>query len=414
MKRWNIYTPEGVQDILFSQCRLKRKLEADLRGVFKSRGFMEIETPTIEFYDVFGGDRGLLKQESMYKFCDAKGRLLVLRPDMTIPIARVAATRIKEEAWPLKCCYIGNAFCYDELGGGKQNEYTQAGAEILGVLSPEADAEVIAIAVEAVRSCGIDDFQIDIGQVDFFKGIMEESGLNSEEVEEVRDLIDRKDFVGVEQVMTRHRVGSELKALILNLPRLFGNKDVIMGISQENIGRKAADALAYLKAVLEILEDRGLSRYVSIDLGMVQSLNYYTGIVFRGYTFGIGFPILSGGRYDGLLSKFGKDCPATGFTMGVNLVMMAMERQNKAENTRPGGFLVTYEKGARKFANACCEDLIKKGTAAELDIVLGGLNACLDYARSKGLDRIILFRSDGTRQDTAVDSVKTDESADNS
>ena len=413
MKRWNIYTPEGVQDILFSQCRLKRKLEADLRSVFTSRGFMEIETPTIEFYDVFGGERGLLKQESMYKFCDAKGRLLVLRPDMTIPVARIAATRIKEEAWPLKCCYIGNAFCYDELGGGKQNEYTQAGAEILGVLSPEADAEVIAMAVKAIKTCGIDDFQIDIGQVDFFKGIMEESGLSPDEVEEVRELIDRKDFVGVEQVMTRHKVDEDLKTLILNLPRLFGNKDIIMGINQKNIGAKAVDALDYLKAVLEILEDKGLSRYVSIDLGMVQSLNYYTGIVFRGYTFGIGFPILSGGRYDSLVSKFGKDCPATGFTLGVNLVMMALERQNKAENTRPGGVLVTYERDARKLANACCEDLIDKGMAAELDIAMGGLDACLDYARTKGLDGIILFRADGTRQEIGIVSGGIDEKADN-
>lgn len=396
MKRWSIYTPEGVQDILFDQCRVKRTLETGLRRLFDSYGYIEMETPTIEFFDAFGGEMGLIRQESMYKFCDAKGRLLVLRPDMTIPIARVVATKVRDEMLPLKCCYIGNAFCFDELGGGKQNEYTQAGIEILGIRSPEADAEVIAMAVKAVRSCGLEDFQIDIGQVDFFKGIMEKSGLPADEVEEVRELIDRKDFVAVEQVMNRHQVSGDLKALILDLPRLFGNKDILAGIRRDPIGEKASAALDYLQKVLDILEDKGMSRYVSIDLGMVQSLNYYTGIVFRGYTYGIGFPILSGGRYDGLVSKFGKDCPATGFSMGINMVMMALERQNRTVNGEPEGILITYEEGGRKFAYDYCEKAVREGRIAELDIGLGGLDACFRYARGKGLKKVVLFHANGS------------------
>jgi len=399
MKRWSIYTPEGVQDILFDQCRIKRRLEAGLRKLFTSYGYMEMETPTIEFYDAFGGELGLMRQESMYKFCDAKGRLLVLRPDMTIPIARVVATKVKDESLPLKGGYIGNTFCFDELGGGRQNEFTQAGVEILGIRSPEADAEVIAMAVKAVKSCGLDKFQIEVGQVDFFKGIMEKSGLSADEVEEVREGIDRKDFVAVEQVMNKYRVSDELKALIMDLPRLFGNKDILSGISRDYIGGKASAALDYLQKVLDILEDRGLAIYVSIDLGMVQSLNYYTGIVFRGYTYGVGFPILSGGRYDGLVSKYGKDCPATGFSMGINMIMMALERQNLAGNGNPGGILVTYEEGARKFADAYCEKAVEGGLIAELDIGMGGLEACLRYARAKGLDKVVLFRADGTSEE---------------
>lgn len=396
MKRWSIYTPEGVQDILFDQCRMKRRLEGKLRKLFASHGYMELETPTIEFYDAFGGEIGLIRQESMYKFCDAKGRLLVLRPDMTIPIARVVATKIRDESLPLKCCYIGNTFSFDELGGGRQNEFTQAGVEILGIHSPEADAEVIAMAVKAVKACGIEEFQIDIGQVDFFKGIMEKTGLSPDEVEEVRELIDRKDFVAVEQVIGTHKVRGDLKELILDLPRLFGSKDILAGISRDPIGDKASAALDYLQKVLDILEDRGIGQYVSVDLGMVQSLNYYTGIVFRGYTYGVGFPILSGGRYDGLVSKFGKDCPATGFSMGVNMVMMALERQNRADKRSPGGVLVTYEEGGRKFADEYCEKAIENGMVAELDIGMGGLEACAKYARSKGLDKVVLFRADGT------------------
>ena len=236
MKRWNIYTPEGVQDILFESCRQKRLLEDKIRKTFRLYGYREIETPTIEFYDVFS-ENGLIKQESLYKFCDSKGRLLALRPDFTVPVARIAATKLKDEVFPIKCCYIGNTFSFDELGGGRQNEFTQAGCELLGINSPEADAEIIAMAIEALKATGIDEFQIDIGQVGFFKGLMEESGLDGNEIEEVREFIDQKNLVGVEQVMDRHKVKSELKKIILDLPRLFGSKDILQKINYGDIGK---------------------------------------------------------------------------------------------------------------------------------------------------------------------------------
>jgi ATP phosphoribosyltransferase regulatory subunit len=399
MKRWNIYTPEGVQDILFESCRQKRDLENKLREVFRLNGYSELETPTIEFFDVFGGESGLIKQESMYKFCDSKGRLLVLRPDMTVPVARVAATRLKEAALPLKCCYIANTFSFDELGGGRQNEFTQAGCEILGINTPEADAEVVAMAIEAIKATGIEEFQIDIGQVEFFKGLMEESGLSAEEVEEVRELIDLKDFVGVEQVMDQHQVKASLKRLILDLPKLFGSKDILQKINYQDIGERAAKALSNIKAVLEILEDRNLSAYVSIDLGMVQSLNYYTGLVFRGYTYGVGFPILSGGRYDKLVEKFGRECEATGFSLGINMVLMALERQKKLTETYDEGYLVTYEAGARKLAGDLCRELIAKGIPAELDILGKGYEEAKAYALARRLKYLVQVFKDGSRKE---------------
>lgn len=399
MKRWNIYTPEGVQDILFTSCKQKRIIEDKIRSVFRLSGYSELETPTIEFFDVFGGERGLIKQESMYKFCDSKGRLLVLRPDLTVPVARVAATKLKDEAFPLKCCYIGNTFSFDELGGGRQNEFTQAGCEILGINTPEADAEVVAVAIEAIKTTGIEEFQIDIGQVEFFKGIMEESGLTEEEVEEVRELIDLKDFVGVEQVMDRHNVSDTLRSLILDLPMLFGSKDILQRINYKDIGQRATKALMNIKAVIEILEDRNLSQYVSIDLGMVQSMNYYTGLVFRGFTYGVGFPILSGGRYDQLVSKFGKEYAATGFSMGINMVLMALERQKKLSEPQNEGCIITYDQGARRLAAELCKELIDKGIQAELDIQRKGFDETKKYALSKGLSRIVNVSEDGSRKE---------------
>lgn len=402
MKKWNIYTPEGVQDILFESCSQKRLLESKIRKAFILNGYKEIETPTIEFYDTFGGERGLINQESMYKFCDSKGRLLVLRPDLTVPVARVAATRLKDEVLPIKCCYIGNTFSFDELGGGRQNEFTQAGCELLGINSPEADAEVVAMAIETVKSTGIEEFQIDIGQVGFFKGLMEESGLSEDEIEEVRELIDQKNLVGVEQVMDRHKVKTPLKRIILDLPKLFGSRDILQNINSEDIGKEATKAIENIKAVLEILEDRNLAQYVSLDLGMVQSLNYYTGIVFRGFTYGVGFPILSGGRYDKLVAKFGRDCEATGFSLGINMVMMALERQKKLVKQQPEGVFITYEKNARKLASDYCRQLIESNCIAELDLMQMGTAEGKKYAELRGFREFVCIKNDGSREEVML------------
>lgn len=400
MKKWNIYTPEGVQDILFESCRQKRLLEERIRETFRLNGYREIETPTIEFYDVF--ENSLINQESMYKFCDSKGRLLALRPDITIPVARIAATKLKDEVYPIKCCYIGNTFSFDEIGGGRQNEFTQAGCELLGVNSPDADAEIIAMAIESLKATGIEDFKIDIGQVGFFKGLMEESGLDENAIEEVREFIDQKNLVGIEQVMDRYKVKSSLKKIILDLPRLFGSREILQRIDYDDIGKRAASALQNIKEVLEILEDRNLSEYVSIDLGMVQSLNYYTGIVFRGYTHGVGFPVMSGGRYDRLVALFGRDLEATGFSLGINMILMALERQKRLVPENREGVLVTYDDSARKLAGEYCRELKAQGITAELDILRKGTDKSMEYARSKGLRRIVHINSDGTKKETML------------
>lgn len=394
MKQWNLYTPEGMQDILFERCRYKRNMENKIRQLFQKSGYMEIETPTVEFYDVFSGN--LISQEDMFKFTDPQGRILVLRPDMTIPVARVAATKLKDNLWPVKVFYIGNTFSYNEMGGGKQKEYTQAGVEILGISRPEADAELIALAVQALQEAGLDEFQIDIGQVDFFRGLMEQSGLSVYEAEEIRELIDKKDFVGVEHLVNSHDIDAELKELILNLPGYFGSTDVIDELTRKKVSGKVLKALEYLKTVLEILDDWGFGDYVSIDLGMVQSLNYYTGIVFRGFTYGVGYPVLSGGRYDNLIGRFGKECPATGFSMGINMIMTALERQNRLTCRPSGGYYIIYDKTARRKAFSVLNELRRKGEAAELDIAFMDIEKAKVYAKNKGYEKIILVDGNGS------------------
>jgi len=394
LSKWKIYTPEGVQDILFEECFLKKNLEDTIRKLFRIYGYYEVETPTLEFYDTFSADTDLTPQETMFKFFDQHGRILVLRPEMTIPVARLAATKYRDAQYPLRFSYIGNTFRYNEMGGGKQKEFTQAGVEILGASAPEADAEVIATAINTLKAAGVENFQVDIGQVEFFKGLMEETGLTEQDIEQMRVLIDRKDYLGIEELVGRHDIPDALKELILGLPRLFGSIDVIDRVEKVAVNKRSLQALENLRSVLRIIEDYGLRGYVSIDLGMVQSLNYYTGIIFRGFTHSVGFPVLSGGRYDNLVEKFGKKCPATGFSLGINMVMTALERQ-KIEVGKPCvGTLVCYEKPARKTAFRICEQLREQGLTVQIDVSGSDIDSADEYARNKGIGGIIFVRND--------------------
>lgn len=396
MSKWKIYTPEGVQDILFDECYLKRNLEEKIRNLFRSCGYYEVETPTIEFYDTFSVDDGLVPQETMFKFFDQQGRILVLRPDITVPVARITATKFKEMPYPLRYSYIGNVFRYNDYGGGKQNEFTQAGIETLGISTPESDAEVIAIAIRALQAAGLENFQIDIGQVEFFKGLMEETELAEEDIGQIRSMIDRKDFVGLQEFLRSNEIREDLKKLILDLPGLFGSTDVIDRVKTLTSNRRSLEALENVRQVLEILEDYGLSQYVSVDLGMLKGLNYDTGILFRGFTYGVGFPILTGGRYDRLVESFGRECPATGFSLGINLIMMALQRQKVAIEKPSVDSLICYAGVGRKTAFELCGVLRKQGLVVEMDISSAGVDAVKEYARKKGIGGVLYVSGQDT------------------
>lgn len=389
MAKWKIYTPEGVQDILFEDCYIKRNIEQKLRNLFKAYGYLEVETPNLEFYDVFADESDIAPQETMFKFFDQRGRILVLRPDITIPIARLAATKYRNSQYPIRFSYIGNAYRYNELGGGKQKEFTQAGVEIIGAASAEADAEIIATAINSVKALGIENFQLDIGQVEFFKGLMEEAELSETDIEQIRVLIDKKDYLGIEEIIKSHNISKELQHTILSLPGLFGSKDIIEKAEKLTANKRSKDALENLRKVYEILEDYSLDKYVSIDLGMVRSLNYYTGIIFRGFTYGVGFPILSGGRYDNLVESFGMKSPATGFSLGINLVMMALDRQKIDCGIPSVDSLICYTDEGRKTAFEISAELRKQGLNIEIDITKGGIQNSVEYAKNKGIGGII-------------------------
>jgi len=299
----------------------------------------------------------------------------------------------------MRLSYISSVYRYEQLQSGKQREVAQAGIELLGAKGPEADAEVIAMAIEAFLELGLTEFQIDIGQVEFFKGLVEEAGLGEDEAEELRQLIDRKNMLALELFLKKRSIPVEVKNNLMGLPMLYGNGTMLKEAMRLSKNNRCQNAIDNIDQVYGILKNYGLSQYITFDLGMVQSLNYYTGIVFRGYTYGVGFPILSGGRYDRLVSKFGRDCEATGFSLGINMVMMALERQRKQSEQESGGVFVTYEKNARKLAGDYCRQLIRNNCIAELDIMQMGTEESKKYAALRGFNKFVCIKNDGSREE---------------
>ena len=222
-----VYTPSGVQDILFEECAIKREMEQNIRTHLKENGYREIETPTIEYYDTFSSGAGKIDQEKMFKFSAADGRMLVLRPDLTIPAVRTYATKLRKNDDVVKLFYIGNAFNPMASGGGKLKEFTQAGAEIIGVSGEAVDAEIISRAIMLAKSIGMEAFLIDICQVEFFKGIIEEAGFSEAEGEEIRRMVDGKQISNLEILLRNKQISDTLRELIIRLPNLFGGVEVL-------------------------------------------------------------------------------------------------------------------------------------------------------------------------------------------
>ena len=362
MGQWKFHTPAGVSDLLPDACQAKRKYEQALREVFSLRGYQEIETPAMEFYDVYEAGAGSEVQEELFKFSDEQGRILCLRYDGTIPVARVAATVARENRPPLRYAYIGNMFRYKEYGGGRLREFSQAGIELMGDETPEADAEIIATAIAAAKACGIEDLQVSVGQVAFFKALLRHWQIKGEDAQLLPRLINNKDMVALEELFLRLQLPDQARQIFVKMAS--GYETGILDELRELIDQsEASAALDNLQMVLQILADYGYDQYISVDLGMLQSVNYYTGIIFKGYTYGIGFPLFSGGRYDDLVSAFGRKLAATGFSIGVNFILAAVSRQNLKSMVTPKLIRLGYQEPARKQALAQAADLRAKGRA---------------------------------------------------
>lgn len=358
-----LHTPEGVRDIYGDECARKRMVENRILEVFQRYGYQTIETPTFEFFDIFSKDRGSVASREMFKFFDRENNTLVLRPDMTPAIARCVAKYHMEETMPLHLCYLGQTFTNTTNYQGRLKECTQTGAECILDGSADADAQMIAMVIEALVASGLTDFQVEIGQVEFFRGLAEEAGMDSETVETLRELIERKNYFGVEEVLAGWKLEAPLKELFLRLPELFGSIEKICYAKNMTKNPRALAALARLEEVYHLLELYGFSDFISLDLGMLSKYQYYTGIIFKAYTYGSGDYLVNGGRYDKLLEQFGKKAPAVGFVILVDSLMLALSRQHVALPVTSVSAVVLYEEAARERAIRLTSSLQRAGNA---------------------------------------------------
>lgn len=383
MKQVMLHTPEGVRDIYNGECAQKFALQEKLHGTLAGYGYRDIETPTFEYFDVFGNEVGTISARELYKFFDREGNTLVLRPDITPSVARSAAKYFMEETQPIRLCYMGNTFINHSSYQGRLRETTQMGAELIGDASVDADAELIAMAVECLQNAGLKDFQVSVGQIDFFKSLLEEAGIDEETEEELRELISNKNHFGIEELIGGCGISPDIRDVLLRLPELFGSAEILdtaMGLT-ENAGAKKA--VERLKSLHQVLECYGVSQYVSFDLGMLNKYHYYTGVIFRAYTYGTGDAVLKGGRYDRLLAHFGKDAPSIGFAIVIDQLQMALARQKIGIPIPNSLTLLLYPQQLRTQAISLARGLRAAGTKVELSAMREGISRDEYFAYAK-------------------------------
>lgn len=376
-----LHTPEGVRDIYNVECGKKLALENRLKKTLHLFGYHDIQTPTFEYFDVFRKEIGTTPSKDLYKFFDKEGNTLVLRPDITPSIARVSATLFGEEDLPIRLCYTGNTFINHSNNQGRLREVTQMGAELIGDDSVEADAEMLAMVIESMLAIGLKEFQLSVGHLGFFQSLIEDAALDEEARERVIELINNRNYFGVEEYLDSIMVKRSSKEAFAALGDLVGGVEVLA--KAKNIAPNSSGIMAVkrLEKIYDILALYGVEKFVTFDLSMTGNYGYYTGIIFRGYTFGTGDAVVKGGRYDHLLEKFGKSSASVGFAIVIDELMNALVRQKIRIVYTRKNTIILYDEGRSRDAIKLAKDFRAKAKNTEL----------IKKSPEKGLEDYIRF-----------------------
>lgn len=364
-----LHTPEGVRDIYGKEYEKKLCVEEKIHSVIKAYGYEDIQTPTFEFFDVFSKEIGTTPSKELYKFFDKEGNTLVLRPDFTPSIARCAAKYFMEEQVPIRFSYMGNTFTNTSNLQGKLKEVTQMGAELINDTSVEADAEIISLVIEAMKNTGLERFQISIGEVEYFKGLCEEAGFDEETEMNLRACISGKNYFAAQELLNERNVAEPYRSILLQVADMFGNMTSLAAAKALVKNQRSLNAIERLEKLYEVLKLYGVAEYVSFDLGMLSKYNYYTGVIFKAYTYGVGDAVVKGGRYNNLLKQFGKEAPAIGFVVVIDDMMEALSRQRVTHKLPSKKQQITYETDNTKdFSEKLkqAQKLRREGIAVEL------------------------------------------------
>lgn len=384
--KMTVNTPEGTRDRLFSECQERREVQTRLVRLFRQRGYLEVSTPDTEFYDLFALSGSAIDQERMLQVCDMSGKFCVMRPDSTTPIARVAATKLRSLPLPQRLYYDQKVYRSNPANNGGNREIPQCGVELIGADGLRADVEIIATAIDSLRSCGASRFHVELGHASFFRDLAGRLDLSEQEVEEMRRLIEGKNFAALNRHLAPYAEDPACAAL-KRLSRLFGGAEVLDEARRLAGGSETLD---YLRGLYDELSAAGYGAYVRFDLGMVHQIDYYTGVVFRGYVEGAGDAVLSGGRYDNLVEVFGRKAQATGFSVDVDAVAHTLPEVElpvlrALVHYAPGYLAQAMEAVDRRPAGTC--ELSCCGTVEE----------SVALARDKGVQELIVLDKDGER-----------------
>ncbi len=322
-----LHTPEGVKDIYGEEYAKKLEVERRLHENIRLYGYEEIQTPAFEFFDVFSKEIGTTPSRELYKFFDKDNNTLVLRPDFTPSIARCAAKYFGEDNIPLRFSYLGNTFTNTSDLQGKLKESTQMGAELIGDDSVEADGEIISLVIKSLLHAGLKRFQVTIGEVEYFKGLCGEAGLDEETELDLRACISGKNYFAAQELLQERDVAEPYHSRLLKVADMFGDMCSLQEAGAMVKNPRSLGAIKRLEKLYQVLQAYGVSEYISFDLGMLSKYKYYTGVIFKAYTYGVGDAVVKGGRYDGLLRQFGKEAPAVGFCMVIDSILEALFRQ---------------------------------------------------------------------------------------
>ncbi|HEY0827559.1 MAG TPA: ATP phosphoribosyltransferase regulatory subunit [Bacilli bacterium] len=350
--------PIGLKDYLPEAVSKLRRIELNVLECMQGWGYRQIITPTMEYYDTVGVASST-SDNKLFKLLNKRGTTLVLRSDMTAPIARVAASLLREETFPLRLSYHSNIFRSIEEKAGQETEFFQTGVELIGDASPEADAEVVALAIASLQAAGVPDFKIAIGHVGFLNGLFEETLLDRQQDQLLlKECLLNRDYVGYRKILKELKLAEHIQLELEGILRLRGGREICEQAKLLSSNTMAQTSIIHLCEVWDVLEAYGVSDYVLIDLTMIGDFSYYTGMTFEGYASDLGFPVCSGGRYDNLLQQFGRPAPATGFALKTTRILEVVSEHVQEE---PHRIVVLYNLIQRRDAFDCAATLRTDG-----------------------------------------------------
>lgn len=359
-----LHTPEGVRDINPDELKKRLVIENKLLEVMREAGYLHMQTPSFEFFDVFANNIGLTPSRELYKFYDKEGNTLVLRPDFTPAMARAYSKLYFNDNSAVKLCYSGNTFVNGSDLNGRLKESTQVGAEFYNDDSCIADAGMIELVIRCMKTVGFDDFIVSVGNGNFFKGLFNELGVSAEDEKTLLELISSRNNTRVKDILSDLHVGDEMAELIVHISDRYTTRDSLFELRDHLTNETCHKAVDRVISIIEILEKKGFSRYISVDLGLLNKYDYYTGVLFRAYTFGFGDAIIKGGRYDNLVKEFGKDVPAIGFGVSVDELLIALAEQESCKKAGKNDYLTfAFTKG--RLADKTLALLEKAGITCE-------------------------------------------------